>query len=107
MQLLRGVLVRSLDSMEAQVRGGQQPSIFKMIADEKTLYTTVHIGSSTFKKEQNLMLSWELDNLLRDGEINSDYKPLLCISNLNLFYSQVATENDSVNCPLSFNDLIV
>ena len=93
--------------MEALVPVGKQPSLFKMITDEKTLYTTVNVASTAFKKELNLMLSWDLEGLLKDGDINTDYTPLLCISNLQLFYSQVAPENESINCPLSFNDLII
>jgi len=32
---------------------------------------------------------------------------LICINNLQLFYSQVTPENESINCPISFNDLII
>ena len=53
------------------------------------------------------MLSWDLEDLFQAGEINRAYKPLVCINNMQLFYSQADTDHESMNCPLSFNDLIL
>jgi len=70
MQMLQGVLIRSLKDMDSAARGGQQAQLFRYIKKDKMIYTTLQIGRTTFKKELNLMLSWDLAGLIRGSLIN-------------------------------------
>lgn len=87
MQLLKGIMVRSLKQVEAKVRGGRAPQLFKYFGQDKVLYTTLQSRASTFKKAANVMLSWDLEGLIINGALNYDYRPVVCINNLQLFYS--------------------
>lgn len=50
------------------------------------------------------MLSLDFESLFNNDQVNLNYVPLVCITNLKLFGS---TSESNSNCLLSFNDLVM